>query len=120
MRRDVIMAKDKNIINFEDNPGTLPEKKEVGNVTLQERDEIKTLFERKNGIIELSKSLATMPKSELENSTLYDKLVTDMGKVSFQFQKWWDTMSIKYKWESAPGYRWEIDFDTCKIYIKKQ
>ena len=115
------MAEDKdNIINFENNACNVPVKKEVGKVTPQERDEIKSLFERKNGISELTKSLINISKSELENSPLYDKLITDMGKVSAQFQKWWDTMNAKYKWETLPGYRWEIDFETCKIYIKKQ
>lgn len=115
------MAKEKdNIINFDDNACAVTDKKEVGKVTQEEKDEIKALFERKNGISELSKSLINIPKSELENSYLYEKLITDMGKVAAQFQKWWDTMSAKYKWESMPGYRWEIDFDTCKIFLKKQ
>jgi CXXX repeat modification system protein len=115
------MEKDKNnIIELGNEPGTLPGKKEVGHVTPQERDEIKALFERKNGISELTRSLVNISKSELENSYLYDKLIMDMGKVSSQFQKWWDAMSAKYKWESIPGYKWEIDFNTCKIYIKKQ
>ena len=114
------MAKDKdNIINF-GNDCAIQEKKEVGKVTPGERDEIKILFERKNGISELTKSLINVSKAELENSFLYDKLVSDMGKVSAQFQKWWDTMNAKYKWETIPGYKWEIDFDSCKIYIKKQ
>ncbi|MBN2532781.1 MAG: CXXX repeat peptide modification system protein [Spirochaetales bacterium] len=113
------MAKDDNIINF-GNKETAREKKEVGNVTSEERDEIKALFERKNGISELTRSLINIPKSELEDSYLYEKLITDMGKVASRFQKWWDTMHEKYKWESIPGYKWEIDFDTCKIYMKKQ
>ncbi|MBN2441268.1 MAG: CXXX repeat peptide modification system protein [Spirochaetales bacterium] len=115
------MAKDKdNIINFGNDACAVVEKKEVGTVTPRERDEIKILFERKNGISELTRSLINVPKAELENSFLYDKLISDMGKASSQFQKWWDTMKAKYNWETLPGYRWEIDFETCKIYIKKQ
>lgn len=115
------MAKDKdNIISFDGDECSVTEKKEVGKVSTQERDAIKALFERKNGISELTRSLINVPKSELENSYLYEKLITDMGKVSAQFQKWWDSMSAKYKWENVPGYRWEIDFDTCKIFMKKQ
>ena len=115
------MAKEtENIINFGIDACGIPERKEVGKVTPEERDEIKSLFERKNGITELTRSLINVPKSELDNSYLYDKLISDMGKVSSLFQKWWDTKSAKYKWESAPGYRWEIDFDSCKIFIKKQ
>jgi CXXX repeat modification system protein len=95
-------------------------KKEIGQVTPKERDIIKELFERKNGLIELTKSLVNINKKELENSYLYEKLTKDMGKVSTEFQGWWDKISKKYNWDNLPGYRWEIDFDTCKIYLVKQ
>ena len=50
------MAKDNNnIIEFGENESAGPEKKEVGRVTPEERDEIKALFERKNGIMELTR-----------------------------------------------------------------
>jgi CXXX repeat modification system protein len=98
----------------------MTQKKEIGFVTQEERDEIKELFERKNGLNELTKSLLTLKKEELENNYLYEKLTKDMGQVSLKFQNWWDKMSRKYNWENLPGFRWEIDFDTCKIYIVKQ
>ena len=59
-------------------------------------------------------------KEELENSYLYEKLTKDMGQASTAFQSWWDKTSSKYKWENIPGYRWEINFDTCVIYLVKQ
>ena len=86
----------------------------VGQVTQEEQETIKGLFERKNGLIELSKIL--MPENEL----LYEKLVKDMGATSMKFQTWWDEMSSKYGWESKIGYAWEIDFDNCSIYLKKE
>ena len=86
----------------------------VGQVTQEEKETIKCLFERKNGLIELSKIL--MPENEL----LYEKLVKDMGETSMKFQNWWDEMSNKYGWESKKGYAWEIDFDTFSIYLKKE
>ena len=92
-------------------------KKEIGVVTPEERDEIKSLFEKKNGLSELIKSLINIKKEELENSYLYEKLIKDMGITSTNFQGWWDKMSKKYNWENIPGYNWEIDFNTCKIYI---
>jgi len=95
-------------------------KKEIGRVAPEERDEIKELFERKNGLVELVKSLTSLSKDDLENNSLYDKLTSDMGKVSIKFQSWWDRMSKKYSWENSAGYKWEIDFDTCKIFLVKQ
>lgn len=85
-------------------------KKLVGNVTLEERDEIQSLFERRNGLIELAKIIDN-------NNELYEKLVADMGDTSTKFQQWWNNMSTKYQWESAENGNWEIDFETCDIYL---
>lgn len=85
----------------------------VGQVTVEEKNEIQTLFERRNGLNELAKILTT------ENETLYEKLVKDMGETGAKFQGWWDSMAQKYQWESIEGGRWEIDFETCNIYLVK-
>ncbi len=86
-------------------------KKLVGQVTPEERNEIQTLFERRNGLNELAKILTT------DNADLYEKLVKDMGETSTKFQQWWDRMSLKYQWESTENGNWEINFDTCEIYL---
>lgn len=86
----------------------------VGQVSHDEKEEIKNIYERKNGLIELTKILNP------ENELLYDKLVKDMGETSAKFQKWWDEMSTKYSWESKEGHVWEIDFDSNNIYIRKE
>ncbi len=83
----------------------------VGKVTASERDEIKALFERKNGLQELSKILTS------DNSELYEKLVKDLGETSTKFQQWWDNMGAKYNWESAANGSWTINFDTCEITL---
>ena len=86
-------------------------KKEVGQVTPQERDEIQKLFERRNGLNELAKILSP------ENDELYQKLVKDMGETSTKFQNWWNEMGAKYNWESAENGNWEINFENCKIFL---
>jgi CXXX repeat modification system protein len=48
---------------------------------------------------------------------LYDKLVKDLGETSTKFQNWWDRMADKYQWESVEGGNWEINFDTCEIFL---
>ncbi len=95
-------------------------KRTVGNVTPTERDEIRFLFERKNGLFELFRTFSGMSAEELDNTPLYNKVVKDMGEVSTRFQKWWEEKSRQYNWENIPGWKWEIDFDTCTIYIVKQ
>lgn len=86
-------------------------KKLIGKVSSEERDEIKKLFERKNGLSELVKIIGN-------NDALYERLVNDMGKTMSDFQAWWDRMSQKYKWESTPNGNWTIDFESCNIYLE--
>ena len=86
-------------------------KKEVGRVSELERDEIQTLFERRNGLTELAKILTA------DNAELYERLVNDLGETSTKFQQWWNRMGVKYQWESADNGNWEIDFNECKIYL---
>lgn len=86
-------------------------KKLVGQVTVEEKNEIQALFERRNGLNELAKILTP------ENDALYQKLVKDIGETGTKFRGWWDSMAQKYQWESTPTGNWEIDFETCNIYL---
>ena len=86
-------------------------KKIVGQVTVEEKNEIQQLFERRNGLNELAKVLTA------DNGELYEKLVKDMGETGTKFQQWWDKMYKKYNWENVEGGNWEIDFETCEIYL---
>ena len=90
---------------------TIMEKKKVGQVTPEEKDEILQLFERRNGLNELAKILTA------DNSDLYEKLVKDFSETGAKFQSWWDRMSTKYQWEGIDGGHWEINFDTCEIFL---
>ncbi len=86
-------------------------RKKVGQVTPEERNEIQTLFERRNGLNELAKILTS------DNEELYEKLVKDMGETSTKFQTWWNRMASKYQWEGTENGNWEINFDTCDIFL---
>lgn len=86
-------------------------RKIVGQVTPEEKNYIQSLYERRNGLSELAKILTA------DNVELYDKVVKDMGETSGKFQQWWNDMSLKYKWESCDGGNWEINFETCEIYL---
>ncbi|WP_270252488.1 CXXX repeat peptide modification system protein [Phocaeicola dorei] len=86
-------------------------RKIVGKVTAEEKNEIQTLFERRNGLNELAKIVTS------DNNELYEKLVKDLGETGTKFQNWWNRMGEKYQWESINGSNWEIDFDTCNIYL---
>lgn len=86
-------------------------KKLIGKVTEEERNEIQTFFERRNGLNELAKILT------VDNTELYEKLVKDMSETERNFQSWWDKMADKYQWESVDGGSWEINFDNCNIML---
>ncbi len=86
-------------------------KKSIGSVTPEEKNEILSLFERRNGLTELAKVLTA------DNAELYEKLVKDMGETGTKFQNWWDRMATKYQWESAENGHWEINFETCEIFL---
>jgi CXXX repeat modification system protein len=86
-------------------------KKVIGKVTETERNEIKDLFERKASLSELFKM------ADVKNLNVYNTIVKDMGKTSYELQKWWDEKSKQYKWETEKGFSWEIDFDNCDIYL---
>ena len=82
-------------------------RKVVGQVTIEERNEIQQRLERRNGLEELAKILTA------DNHELYEKLVKDMGETGTKFQSWWDRMGEKYQWESIEGGNCEINFETC-------
>lgn len=86
-------------------------KKLIGKVTEEEKKEIQTLFERRNGLNELAKILTA------DNELLYEKLVKDIGETSLKFQSWWDRMAKQYNWERVDNGNWEIDFESCDIYL---
>lgn len=67
-------------------------KKQIGKVSLEEKEEILSLFERRNGLTELSKIVTA------DNVDLYEKLVKDLGETSHKFQDWWSRMGNKYQW----------------------
>ena len=89
-------------------------KKVIGQVSELEKNEIQTLFERRNGLNELAKILTA------DNAELYEKLVKDLGETGTKFQSWWDRMGEKYQWESVENGNWEINFDTCEIFLVTQ
>jgi CXXX repeat modification system protein len=86
-------------------------KKLIAQVSEEEKREIQTLFERRNGLAELSKILTA------DNTALYEKIVADMGETQSSFQRWWDDMGARYGWESDPDGNWEINFQTNEIYL---
>lgn len=85
--------------------------KKIGQVTEEEKIEIRQLFERRNGLNELAKILTH------DDIELYEKLVKDLGETSTKFQSWWDEKAQKYNWERTENGSWSIDFNTNEIFL---
>ena len=86
-------------------------RKVVGTVTETEKTEVQSLFNRKRGLEEL---IAALPR----NSNVYETALKDYLDTTQKFHAWWDTMSVKYAWESVEGANWQIDFENCDIFIQ--
>ena len=86
-------------------------KKVVGHVTEEEKAQIQALFERRNGLNELAKILSP------DNVELYERLVKDLGETTTKFQKWWDDMSSKYKWEGVENGNWVIEYQNNEMSL---
>ena len=79
--------------------------------TEEEKQEIKKLFERRNGLKELTKIL------DSSNEELYEKLISDMSTTQEKYKSWWNRMGEKYKWEGMVDGKWEVNFETNDIYL---
>ena len=77
----------------------------------EERDEIKRLFERRNGLEELARIVT------IDNDELYEKVVKDMGETKVNFQSWWDRMSSKYHLENSAEGHWKIKCESCEVFL---
>ena len=86
-------------------------RKIVGQVLPEERDKIQQLFERRNGLNELARIVTA------DSTEPYEKLVKDLGETGTRFQQWWNRMAQKYQWEGCDDSNWEINFNTCDIYL---
>jgi CXXX repeat modification system protein len=87
----------------------------VAKVPVTERDAIRELYVRKIGIAE---AFAIMARTEGAQATpLYRQIVEDLGEATVAFQSWWDRTAKAYAWQSIPGKKWRIDFDTCDVWL---
>jgi CXXX repeat modification system protein len=92
----------------------------VGKVSARERDEMQTLFERKNGLLELVQSLAQNGPGMLDNTAFYEKVVADLGRTTTRSRQWWEEKAKAYGWPSKPGWQWSIDFESCRITMTEK
>lgn len=88
------------------------EKKSIGRVTPEQKDEIQALFERRNALKELF--MIVDPK----NTELYERVLADISETKKKFDQWWNDRAAEYGWEGCANGNWEIDFDSCEIFLR--
>ena len=84
--------------------------KKVGKVTVLESNKLFSIFKHLSALEELEKIISI-------NDEAYDRFQTDLQTTRQKFQQWWNEMSSAYKWETSKPGNWEINFDTCEIFI---
>jgi CXXX repeat modification system protein len=95
------------------------DRKVIGKVSEEEKDQIEKLFERKNGLSELLFALdENTLLDEKTKDEIYNKLVADMGKTGTAFDKWWLVMKDKYGWTNQENYNYRIDFITNEVLLE--
>lgn len=81
--------------------------KKVIDITQEECDAIEALYEKKMGLENLGKIIDVD-----SNEGLYNRMIIDYGKVSIQFNDWWEQIFVTYSIQEG-DYR--IDFDNKQL-----
>lgn len=85
-------------------------KKIIGQVTHEETETIRTMFEIRIAL----ENLLLMDNKEVEN-----RVLKDLNQISEKMQAWWDEMGKKYQWPGEESAQWVIDFTTGEINLSK-
>lgn len=81
----------------------------VGQVTTEERDEIRNMYEKINALRNL--------QLIVEKENLKKTLKNDIENVQKEFDEWWGKKAEKYQWESKNDASWVIDFNSNDIFL---
>lgn len=84
-------------------------KKVICTLSEKEFEVIEDLFEKKVALENLTKII------DAENTALYDKLVSDYGKVTRKYNDWWGNLQQQFQWN---GKTWWLNFDTHEVLEK--
>lgn len=93
------------------------ERKRVGEVTQEEKSEIKSLYERKLALQEMLFVLPDKKINEEAKNELYERIMIDLGTTKLKFDSWWGDKFQKYNWVITDEGDLSIDFLTNEIYI---
>ncbi len=85
-------------------------KKVIGQVTYEEKEQIRTMYEKKVAL----DNLLLMDIKEIQK-----KVMMDLYRINEEMQNWWKQMGLKYQWAGKENAQWEIDFHTREIFLSE-
>lgn len=89
------------------------EKTKLATMNLEEKKEIQDIFMRKAALEELLQII------DLNNITLYERIIFDITECRTKMGLWWDAVSEKHGWKYGQDYEWNVDFSDGSICVMK-
>lgn len=88
----------------------------IGQVSDDERDEIRRLHERRTGLYELLLTVDSPDLSPEEQEALRTSIDEDLVRTNARFEGWWQRAGGKYNLEGAGHGRWMLNFETNELW----
>lgn len=84
----------------------------IGEVSVMESNLLYGIFKHLNSLEELDLIITDTDEE-------YMRFQEDLQLTRMKFHLWWDTMSESYGWDGHENGHWEIDFETCEIFLSE-
>jgi len=88
----------------------------LGEVSTEECEQIRSIFDRRMGLQALVRALADMP--DRLSDDLYERVVQDYASVDRQMRRWWEETRKTHGWDSPAGASWSIDFNSRVVSLQ--
>jgi CXXX repeat modification system protein len=92
----------------------------VGQVTIMEKNEVVILSERLAALYELRLSEKSLDLAQEERDRLLGRITQKEIETNKLLEQWWHDKYSKYNWEGQEKCKWEIDFKSRNVYMKKE
>ena len=90
----------------------------IADVTDDERNEIRRVYERRTALTELLLTLDSPDLSSSDREALQTSIEEDLARTQDRFEGWWLAVGAKYRLERADHCTWMIDFDTKELWLE--
>lgn len=88
--------------------------KKIANITIDEKDKMEDLFEKKNSFEDLIETLKSS-NTNIED-VFYKKVTDEYNDAKKNYQDYWTYLGNKYKLQKYGQNELEMSFRKCEIY----